>query len=630
MALNVYSSAVGVGITEIDKSLTLQHNSKSSAFFAGYFKKGPCNSLTIINTLQEFYNTFGEKDKSNHNDWMQVYNYLQYAGNINVSRSVGSDSINSVAEFPINENITNYLIHNSNEFDNMRDDVKLRLGNQLKFFAKDPGNWGNDISIMMINKKDFDANTSFIFGTYKPQSIFRDIQEGETGLIVLYKGQPVEIFNISFDEENSNFIEKVNYISKYIFVVFVKSTGTIDGYYRHFDGIELVTDLNTGLISIKAVFEENTSFNLSQITSLGGQFLNLVQISPNQYSLDFRPSVSTMLELDIILNESLPNVTLTSNVYFDGNKDLRDHPSYSDLTKDIEFSFFGENAIYLSGGVLAEPNITDLEQSYDVAANKEVEIDYIIANERVPVYVKNIADSRKDVIAFIGTPKFEGTIEEIYDQNINFRLNTFGNSDYCFLIMNYKKNYNNVSKKYEYCNLAGDVCGLRVKTDKEFNRWTSSAGEERGKLIGGDLQYYPTRSFIDDMYLKGINSFNRSPNGSIFLFGNRVTILKNSALDRLTTRNLSNYMVKELEKASRYFIFELIDNFLVSKIKNNLNRFLQYVKNDRGLIDFSVSVSHDKANNKLIIDVIFSPSYVTDFIQINFINTGTSALTTVK
>jgi phage tail sheath protein FI len=196
--------------------------------------------------------------------------------------------------------------------------------------------------------------------------------------------------------------------------------------------------------------------------------------------------------------------------------------------------------------------------------------------------------------------------------------------------MNYKKIYNSFSQKYEYCNLAGDACGLRVKTDHEYNRWTSSAGEERGKLINGELQYYPNRLFIDDMYLKGINSFNKTPNGSIFLFGNRITTLKSSSLDRLTTRNLSNYMIRELEKASRYFIFELIDDFIVSRVKNDLERFLKYVKIDRGITDFSVSVKADKPNNKLIIDIIFMPNYVTDFIQINFINMGTSSLITVK
>ena len=184
----------------IDKSLSIQNNSKSAAFFAGYFKRGDCNSLVTINSLQEFYDTFGERDKTNHNDWMQAYNYLQYAGNLIISRSVGSNSRNSVAEFPTNKNVSSYIVYNHNDFENKKESIKLVLGNQLKFMARNPGIWGNDIKVMMITHSDFVNNTLPIFSIYKPQSIFRDIPYGENGLIVLYKDVPVEIYNVSFND----------------------------------------------------------------------------------------------------------------------------------------------------------------------------------------------------------------------------------------------------------------------------------------------------------------------------------------------------------------------------------------------------------------------------------------------
>ena len=51
---------------------------------------------------------------------MQAYNYLQYAGNLIISRSVGSNSRNSVAEFPTNKNVSSYIVYNHNDFENKK------------------------------------------------------------------------------------------------------------------------------------------------------------------------------------------------------------------------------------------------------------------------------------------------------------------------------------------------------------------------------------------------------------------------------------------------------------------------------------------------------------------------------
>jgi hypothetical protein len=91
-----------------------------------------------------------------------------------------------------------------------------------------------------------------------------------------------------------------------------------------------------------------------------------------------------------------------------------------------------------------------------------------------------------------------------------------------------------------------------------------------------------------------------------------------------------NYMSRELEKISRYTIFELADNFTKNKIENSINNFLQNVKNTKGLINFGTRVTIDSANNKLIINIIYQPNYVADLIQINFINSGTNSFITIS
>ena len=197
-------------------------------------------------------------------------------------------------------------------------------------------------------------------------------------------------------------------------------------------------------------------------------------------------------------------------------------------------------------------------------------------------------------------------------------------------IMNSKKIYDNVTKKYFYSNLAADACGLRVKTDTNLNRWSASAGESRGTLIGGELDFYPNRNEIDDFYIKGINSFIKNSNGSIKLFGNRIMTTKASSLDRLSTRVTINYIIRELEKLARYSIFELLDRHTENVIEQKFKKLLNKIKLERGIKDYYFQIKTDKVAQQLNINVFYQPNYVADFIQINFINTGTSALTTVK
>ena len=626
---NIYSNSVGVKITEYDQSLTTIHNSKTSCFYGGYFQRGACNSLVSVNSVREFIDTFGVKTSENINDWYQVYNYLQYAGNINVSRSVSSLSLNSCAEYPINKKIKPYLLYNLNDFENKYSIININLGNQLKFFAKDPGIWGNDISVMMINYQDFQSNV-IVYGNNYAQSLFRDIPYGYTGVLVFYQNELKEMYVVNF-QPGTSFIEKINYSSDYIFVKYNEPNGRIDGYYSIFDGSELVTD-KEGNIILTFTFESTPdSFTIDDIDIIGGILTDLEPTSNSKiFNIILTPEVKYSYDLSIGINNDLPNCLLTSNIYFDGNKDIRTHPSFSDLPTDVTFSFYNENKLNFSQGISYFPEISDLQLSYDIAKNKEVEIDYIIANELIPNYIIDIANSRKDVITFVGAPQFFGDYTTKIANTVDYRLNTLGDSDYCFFVMNYKKIYNNDSNSFEYCNLAGDIAGLRVQTDTKYNRWTSSAGETRGIMLNGQLDFYPNRKTIDDMYLKGINSFIKDPNNGIILFGNRILTLISSSLDRLTTRNMLNYMSRELEKISRYTIFELADNFTKNKIENSINNFLQNVKNTKGLINFGTRITIDSANNKLIINIIYQPNYVADLIQINFINSGTNSFITIS
>jgi phage tail sheath protein FI len=196
--------------------------------------------------------------------------------------------------------------------------------------------------------------------------------------------------------------------------------------------------------------------------------------------------------------------------------------------------------------------------------------------------------------------------------------------------MNYKNVYNDYFKKNFLVNLAGDAAGIRAQTDYKFNKWTVSAGETRGILKGGTLVNSFPKNVIDDMYLKGINSFLRDSQGNIRLYGNRIMTFSFSSLNRITTRNLFNHLSKNLEKFARLFVFDFINSNTSNAIQSILNNFMENVKADRGVSEYKVLVSTDQINNIITVDVFVRPVNAIDYIQLRFENAGNNSISNVR
>jgi phage tail sheath protein FI len=218
----------------------------------------------------------------------------------------------------------------------------------------------------------------------------------------------------------------------------------------------------------------------------------------------------------------------------------------------------------------------------------------------------------------------------VIEKTVNLRTNILYESKHSVFIMNYKNVYNDYFKKNFLVNLAGDAAGLRAQTDNKFNKWTVSAGETRGILKGGTLVHSFPKNIIDDMYLKGINSFIRDSQGNIRLYGNRIMTFSFSSLNRITTRNLFNHLSKNLEKFARLFVFDFISSNTTNAIKSILNRFMENVKADRGVSEYDVQVSTDEINNIITVDIFVRPVNAIDYIQLRFENAGNNSITNIR
>lgn len=290
----------------------------------------------------------------------------------------------------------------------------------------------------------------------------------------------------------------------------------------------------------------------------------------------------------------------------------------------------------LSNGQDSTPGIDDIEAAYEIFDNKEeVDIDIVIANELSPKTALNLAIKRADCIAFVGCPKsasvgLKATLATA--ENIKFRTSLNANTSFGVLSSNYKYQYSNEMQKYIWVNLAGDIAGLRAQTSYNRDAWWASAGLERGQIKNAaKLAYSPTNAQRDLLYKNNINPVVNFPNLGILNWGQKTLLNKESSFNRVNVRSLFNVLERALAKMAKYSLFEFNDSFTRNYIVSLIKPFLAGVKAGRGIQDYLVICDETNntpqvlANNMLVIDVYIKPTYVAEFIHLNFVNVGTNS-----
>jgi len=94
----------GVFVTEINASTIVPTVSSSVGVFCGDFVKGPVGAYTLITTVAELINFYGNPTNFNYNDFYQAYNFLNYGNKLLVARAANSNGLAtqaSVAGVPV-------------------------------------------------------------------------------------------------------------------------------------------------------------------------------------------------------------------------------------------------------------------------------------------------------------------------------------------------------------------------------------------------------------------------------------------------------------------------------------------------------------------------------------------------
>jgi phage tail sheath protein FI len=330
-------------------------------------------------------------------------------------------------------------------------------------------------------------------------------------------------------------------------------------------------------------------------------------------------------------------------IYVKDNTTLTNSATAGTEVKSYIFSNTTDKVITLSAGSDGA-DLTDgeIEDAYAVWGNKEeVDIDIVIANEAHPVAAFNLANARKDCIAFIGA-EYGDTVGKTSSDAIaaittwrkSGTLNI--NSSYACVGGNYIQVYSKYFDKNIWINVAGSMAGLRAATNTTLASWWASAGLERGQFKNIiKLAFNPTVAYRDSLYKMNINPIVSFPGQGIVCWGQKTLLDKASSFDRINVRGLFNTLERSLWKMAKYQVFEFNDSFTRNRIQAMINPFLGTVQAGRGIQDYLVICDTTNntpdiiSRNQLIVDVYIKPAYVAEFIQLRFTNAGVNSFASI-
>ena len=251
-----------------------------------------------------------------------------------------------------------------------------------------------------------------------------------------------------------------------------------------------------------------------------------------------------------------------------------------------------------------------------------------------------LVDSRKDCVGFV-SPYRSATVGVASSaatsaravNNVKTAFDLCPASSYMVFDSTYKYMYDKYNDVYRYVPMNGDTAGLCANTDAVADPWFSPAGYNRGNVRGAiKLSLNPKKTDRDILYQARVNPVVNFPGQGVVLFGDKTSLAKPSAFDRINVRRLFLVLEKAIATAAKFMLFEFNDEFTRAQFRNLVEPFLRDVQGRRGISDFKVVC--DSTNNtgevidrnEFIGDIYIKPARSINFITLNFVavRTGVS------
>lgn len=633
----------GVFVTEIDASTIVPTVSNSVGVFGGNFLQGPVGTYTLITSVADLITFYGKPTNTNYNDFYQAYNFLQYGNKLLVSRAAnvgGTSTAISGVTVDGDHSATNTITLGSVAGLTVGD--LITFGTQTDFYEI-VSIAGSDIVIDRILENDVSNTDDVNSYIVSLNGMFEAVDDQAAAEAVSddyeYLSTAMVIENASDFEDKESSIAFTNPTSSKLKII-ARNPGawssnleiaiaTPDAFGK--------TDASyafTG-IGLDELFEyAPTGTEIGIVVKMGDTIVETWTVDFDETAKDHN-NKSTYVE-NVINNNS-------SYIF------VKDNTANADDIKNY-LAVVGSDTTATSGttielvyGLDSAIQADDLANAMDIFSNKEeLDIDIVIANELdAGVSAKNLVDTRKDCIGFIGANYGDvvGKKAATATSNlITWRKSGSINYNNMFVVAagNYKYQYDRYNDKYRWINIAGDIAGLRAQTSMNRASWWASAGLERGQVKNvTKLAFNPTQGQRDLLYKNGINPIVSFPGQGTCMWGQKTLLAKPSSFDRVNVRGLFNTMERALSKMAKYQIMEFNDNFTRNRIVSMIKPYLSSVQAGRGIQDFLVICDESNntadviSRNQLVVDIYIKPTYVAEFIQLRFTNAGTNSFAEV-
>lgn len=280
---------------------------------------------------------------------------------------------------------------------------------------------------------------------------------------------------------------------------------------------------------------------------------------------------------------------------------------------------------------------SDINLSLDVLADENVDLNLLFAagdpdgsGSTVAGHLVEIADARKDIVAFISPPVAETAQSTDPLTDVLSWYAGSPSSSYAVYDSTALKVYDKYNDTYVWIPACGHIAGLCARTDTVADAWYSPAGYNRGGLLGvTKIAYNPAKADRDELFKNKINPIVAFPGQGIVLYGDKTALSKPSAFDAINVRRLFITLEKSISTFAKFQLFEFNDEFTRAAFRNAVEPFLREVQGRRGITDFKVVC--DETNNtgdvidrnEFVADIYIKPARAIRGITLNFIATRT-------
>ena len=656
----------GVHVREIDLTNVIPSVNTTIGAVAGAFEKGPVSSITSISSEEELVEIFGKPSSTSNQfeSWFSASNFLQYSNHIKVVRCE-SAVLNAGANSGI-------LIRDEDHYEAS---FSTGQGSHGEWTARTAGTWGNSIGVQIcatatsfeqvlsgsnltvgedaagattleVDDADLSGNA---FNVGDLISFFSD----SSGTVPVDKFNEYDVVSISSDtltirlKDDPNGAGLQNTIPDNSYIrrkwkyhdLFANAPGTsqwaTDNSRGSGDEMHVVVYDTTGDI---------TGYDADVAGQRGSSVIETFA-SMSKSSVARTAQGNSNYYADVIFRESnfiywTDHISAGSNW---GTDTTTTYTSVIPITIDSLTGGTTDHAVTAGELELAYDKFADTEThdinlvvggkgggAGDTAATQDTHVTMITA----------LVDSRKDCVGFV-SPYRSATVGVASSaatsaravNNVKTAFDLCPASSYMVFDSTYKYMYDKYNDVYRYVPMNGDTAGLCANTDAVADPWFSPAGYNRGNVRGAiKLSLNPKKADRDILYQARVNPVVNFPGQGVVLFGDKTSLAKPSAFDRINVRRLFLVLEKAIATAAKFMLFEFNDEFTRAQFRNLVEPFLRDVQGRRGISDFKVVC--DSTNNtgevidrnEFIGDIFIKPARSINFITLNFVavRTGVS------